>query len=142
MWVACHCFGLPLKYTGFEGTGKQVRDLLHPADLINLVQKQLESERQWEGQIFNVGGGKGVSVSLREMTEACRSITGREVPIEGTGETAPYDIPVYWTDYRKVSSCYDWGPRKSVRDIISETALWIRAHEQDLMPLFWRAQSS
>ena len=137
MWVACHYFGIPLKYTGFGGVGKQVRDLLHPADLVSLVRKQLEHGRPWGGQIFNVGGGRAISASMREMTDACRNIVGREVPAEGIDETASYDIPIYLTDYAKVSASFAWIPRKSIRDIISETALWIRAHEQALKPLFF-----
>lgn len=132
MWIARHCFGLPLKYTGFGGTGRQVRDLLHPADLTGLVQSQIADGRRWECEVFNVGGGRACSVSMREMTEICRSVTGREVPIEGITETAAHDVPVYWTDHRKVSERYGWNPRKTVEDIVSETALWIRANEQAL----------
>jgi len=138
MWVANHYFGIPLKYTGFGGAGKQVRDLLHPADFVRLIQKQLEYSGRWEGQIFNVGGGRPNSASMREMTDACRSIIGKEVPVEGISETAPYDIPLYLTDYGKVSECFEWIPRKSIRDIVFETALWIHDHEQDLKPLFCR----
>ena len=79
---------------------------------------------------------------MREMTDACRSVIGREVPVEGISETAPYDIPIYVTDYDKVSACFEWIPRKSIKDIVSETALWIHAHEQDLKPLFCRAPRS
>jgi CDP-paratose 2-epimerase len=136
MWIACHLFGIPLKYTGFAGTGKQVRDLLHPTDFVSLVQKQINDGRRWECQVFNVGGGRDRSVSMREMTDACRSIIGREVSIEKIGETAPYDVPVYWTDNSKVSAYYGWAPHKSVKDIVSETASWIRSHEQILKPLF------
>jgi CDP-paratose 2-epimerase len=135
MWVACHQFGIPLKYTGFAGTGKQVRDLLHPADFVGLVEKQIYDGRRWECQVFNVGGGRDRSVSMREMTDVCRSIIGREVPIDKIEETAPYDVPVYWTDFSKVSAYYGWVPRKSVKDIVSETASWILSHEQILKPL-------
>jgi CDP-paratose 2-epimerase len=136
LWIARHYFGLPLKYTGFGGTGKQVRDLLHPADLIDLLRKQLEWDQPWQGQIFNVGGGRTVSVSMREMTDACRSVVGKEVPVEGVEETAAYDIPLYLTDHRKVSAQFGWQPSKGVRDIVSETAHWIQANEPLLKPLF------
>ena len=43
LWVAHHHFGRPLKYTGFGGKGLQVRDLLHPDDLCDLVGRQLQS---------------------------------------------------------------------------------------------------
>jgi CDP-paratose 2-epimerase len=139
MWIAYHHFGIPLKYTGFAGTGRQVRDLLHPADLFSLMQKQIHDGRRWECQVFNVGGGRGCSVSMQEMTDACRNIIGREVPIEKIEETAPYDVPVYWSDLSKVFAYYKWAPRKTVTDIVSETALWIRSHEQILKPLLANA---
>jgi len=142
MWIAGHCFGTPLQYTGFGGTGKQVRDLLHPADFVSLVQRQIADGRRWDCGIFNVGGGRACSVSMREITEICRTITGREVLIEGIKETAPHDVPVYLTDCSNVSAAYDWNPRKSIEDIVSETALWIRSNEQGLRPLFCRSTES
>jgi CDP-paratose 2-epimerase len=135
MWIACHHFGIPLKYTGFAGAGKQVRDLLHPADLVALVQKQIYDSRRWECQVFNVGGGKDCSVSMQEMTDVCRSVIGREVPIGKIAETSLYDIPVYLSDLSEVSAFYKWAPSKSVPDIVSDTAMWIRSHEQVLKPL-------
>lgn len=136
MWIACHHFGIPLKYTGFGGTGKQVRDLLHPADLVSLLQKQIYASRRWECDVFNVGGGRDCSVSMQEMTGICRSIVGRQVSTEKTPETAPYDVPVYVTDHGKVSANYGWKPGKTVKDIVSETAVWIRANDEALKPLF------
>lgn len=136
LWVACHYFKIPLKYTGFGGTGKQVRDLLHPADLTSLLRKQIECSQRWHGEVFNVGGGKTISVSMREMTEMCRSVIGNEVPVEGIEETEPYDIPIFVSDHSNVSTRFEWIPRKSVSDIVSDTALWIRAYEAVLKPLF------
>ena len=141
MWVACHHFGIPLKYTGFGGTGKQVRDLLHPDDLVGLVKKQIGGGR-WRCEIFNVGGGRERSVSMREMTGVCREIVGREVPVGKVEETAPWDVPVYLTDHGKVSAAYGWSPGKSINDIVSETASWIRNHERILEPLFIHSRVS
>ena len=36
-WLLSHHFGRPLTYIGFGGSGKQVRDLLHVDDLVDLV---------------------------------------------------------------------------------------------------------
>ena len=45
-WLLSHRFGRPLSYIGYGGAGKQVRDLLHVADLAALVEAQLaEPER-------------------------------------------------------------------------------------------------
>ncbi len=40
-WVLAHQFRRPLTYIGFGGEGKQVRDLLHVEDLVDLVERQL-----------------------------------------------------------------------------------------------------
>ena len=40
-WMLAHHFGNPLSYIGFGGDGKQVRDLLHVEDLVDLVERQL-----------------------------------------------------------------------------------------------------
>ena len=40
-WMLAHHFGQPLSYIGFGGAGKQVRDLLHIDDLVDLVERQL-----------------------------------------------------------------------------------------------------
>ncbi len=139
LWIAHHCFRLPLKYTGFGGTGKQVRDLLHPADLLDLLQRQLDRTGCWQGEVFNVGGGRATSVSLREMTDLCREIVGWDVPVEGDKETASVDIPFYVSDHRKASQSFNWQPLRSVRTIVSETAEWIRSNEQVLRPIFGAA---
>jgi CDP-paratose 2-epimerase len=36
-WMLSHHFGCDLNYIGYGGTGKQVRDLLHVDDLVDLV---------------------------------------------------------------------------------------------------------
>ena len=36
-WMLAHHFGRPLEYIGFGGSGKQVRDVLHVADAVDLI---------------------------------------------------------------------------------------------------------
>ena len=81
-WLLAHHFERPLTYIGFGGEGKQVRDLLHVEDLVDLVERQLLDPDAWDGATVNVGGGRECSLSLRETTEICRELTGNEVPIE------------------------------------------------------------
>jgi len=35
-WLLAHYFGRELRYIGYGGTGKQLRDLLHVDDLVDL----------------------------------------------------------------------------------------------------------
>ena len=57
-WMLAHHFGQPLSYIGFGGAGKQVRDLLHIDDLVDLVECQLLDPEDWDGTTANVGGGR------------------------------------------------------------------------------------
>ena len=135
-WMAAHHFGLPLKYTGFGGTGKQVRDLLHPADLFALIEKQIQ---QPDGETYNVGGGIEGSVSLCELTALCREITGNTVAVASDPTTSPVDVPYYVTNNAKVSAAYDWSPQRRPRDIMNDIATWIRDNEELLRPIFVEA---
>lgn len=136
LWVANHLFGKPLRYLGFGGSGKQVRDLLHPLDLFDLVVRQIEHAREISGETFNVGGGPGGSTSLAELTSLCQNIIGREVAIESVPETHSVDVPLYVTDFHKVRSRVGWEPRRGVADIVREIASWLRQNAAALRPIF------
>ena len=88
-WIANHYFGKSLRYTGFEGTGKQVGDLFHSRDLYSLIRAEMGRSEDVSGAVFNVGGGPEISTSLLEYTRVCQEITGREVPSESRLETSP-----------------------------------------------------
>jgi CDP-paratose 2-epimerase len=132
LWVANHFFKKPLKYTGFGGKGKQVRDLLHPADLFALIKKQLLKIDECAGQVFNVGGGTQISTSLLELTGLCREALRRDMPIDEELDTSSVDIPLYITDYRKAAQSFDWQPAHSVREIVEDIVEWLRDNESQL----------
>jgi CDP-paratose 2-epimerase len=134
-WIARHYYGRALKYTGFGGTGCQVRDLLHPDDLSSLVHRQLDSWDLVAGRTFNVGGGRQGAVSLREFTGICQEVIGREVLIEGDSATSPVDVPWYITDHELVSRVLGWTPSRVPREIVADVQKWIRANEQALSML-------
>ncbi|MCB9828357.1 MAG: NAD-dependent epimerase/dehydratase family protein [Planctomycetes bacterium] len=130
LWVARHQFGRPLTYTGFGGEGLQVRDLLHPDDLMELILMQCERIGSLSGDVFNVGGGRLGAVSLHEFTSLCREATGRSVPIASRDETASTDIPWYVTDHALATERLGWAPRRQPREMVVEIARWVRDNEQ------------
>ena len=136
LWVANHYFGKPLRYTGFGGEGKQVRDLLHPDDLFQLILEQNEKIESHRGGVFNVGGGREVSVSMKEMTALCETVTGRRIDIASDPKTSPVDIPLYLSDTSYVTSCFNWHPKKTPLEIVKEIHFWLRENEALLKPLF------
>lgn len=136
LWVARHLFGGPLSYTGFGGQGKQVRDLLHPRDLLRLIVLQLESLNRWSGEVYNVGGGPAGSVSLLEYTDMCRKQTQRTLDIGSQPQSAAVDIPYYATDCSRAAAEFGWAPETGPETIVSEIAHWLRSDEPGLRPLF------
>jgi CDP-paratose 2-epimerase len=135
-WVVNHYFKKSLKYTGFGGAGKQVRDLLHPYDLYILLKKQIQEMDQCSGEIYNIGGGTSVSTSLLELTSLCQKVTGNKVEIMSEPISAAVDIPYYITDYRRAGEKFSWKPERSVEIIVKEIADWIHTNESQLKTVF------
>jgi CDP-paratose 2-epimerase len=128
-WMLAHVLDRPLSYIGFGGAGKQVRDLLHVEDAVDLVDLQLGDIREWAGATVNVGGGRDCSLSLRETTEMCAEITGRRLSIAAEPNGRRGDIPIYLSDCAALTQRADWRPRRSPRRILEDTFDWIREHE-------------
>jgi CDP-paratose 2-epimerase len=131
-WLLSHLFGRPLSYIGYGGSGRQVRDLLHVDDLIELVDEQLGEPERWSGVVANVGGGRECSLSLLETTELCRELTGNEVPIGTEAETRRGDVPVYLSDCARLHSLTSWRPRRGARDVLADLLAWSTEHEDEL----------
>lgn len=136
LWVAAHLYGLPLAYHGFGGTGKQVRDLLHPADLFALVRKQTAALAKYRGEVFGVGGGTAGSVSLLEYTGLCADATGNRVPVASRPETNPVDIPYFVTDHTRAMREFAWQPEHDPRRIVADIRQWLTAGGDPLKHLF------
>jgi CDP-paratose 2-epimerase len=128
-WVFHHHFGLPLSYIGYGGEGKQVRDLLHVDDVVELVDEQLGDPEAWAGFVGNVGGGRPHSLSLLETTKICRALTGNEVPIEQIAETRQGDVPIFLADCGRLFARTDWRPRRDPRETLADIHQWTTANE-------------
>src|SRR5207249_5040411 len=80
-WIHAYAQKRPLKYIGFDGSGRQVRDALHPNDLAELIADQLKHSHQSGATILNVGGGARNAMSLAQLTSWCAERFGKQ-PIE------------------------------------------------------------
>jgi CDP-paratose 2-epimerase len=128
LWVACHLFRKDLSYIGYNGTGKQVRDVLHIDDLCDLVLLQINRLNEFNGEIFNVGGGLKNSTSLQEMTALCREITGETISLGADPQTRSNDLIWYITDNSRVFRSFGWTPQRTVKDTVIDINQWLRSN--------------
>ena len=131
-WLLAHLLDLDVDYVGFGGQGKQVRDLLHVDDLVDLVDEQLCEPDRWSGVTANVGGGRERSLSLLEATGLCAELTGNEVAVGSDPETRQGDVPVYLSDCSLLAGLTPWRPTRTPRDVFEDMLRWAEAHEDAL----------
>ncbi len=134
-WIASHIYNKELAYFGYSGSGKQVRDILHVADLFDLLLEQLNIINSISGKLYNVGGGSELSLSLKELTVLCQENSGRQIQIREYKEDRPNDLIWYVSDCRKIQKKVSWRPKYNCRKIIAEISNWIRANELVLAPI-------
>ncbi|MEW4490077.1 NAD-dependent epimerase/dehydratase family protein [Thalassoglobus sp. JC818] len=121
-WIHSHQQRQPLKYIGFDGTGAQVRDMLHPFDLARLVVKQFESDGDRDRpMLVNVSGGVESALSLAQLTQWCDQRFGEH--FVGTDPNPrPFDLPWVVLDNSLAKKTWDWSPEWTREDILTEIA--------------------
>lgn len=132
LWCARGVYGGELSCIGHGGY--QVRDILHIDDLVGLILKQIELLPEIWGEVFNVGGGREIWVSLRELTSLCSEISGRHLDIGTVDDERPGDVPPYYVDCTKVKAATGWEPTTGSRRIVEDTCEWIESHLEELRP--------
>ncbi|NBD37242.1 MAG: NAD-dependent epimerase/dehydratase family protein [Verrucomicrobia bacterium] len=125
-WVHAFREGRPLKYIGFDGEGRQVRDCLHPRDLLPLLDQQMGAGNDVSGKpaVVNLAGGLENSMSLAELTRWCRkrypdSPTGEP---ESSPENRPFDLPWVVLDTHRAKEAWGWQPGTPIESILGEIA--------------------
>jgi CDP-paratose 2-epimerase len=131
-WLLHHFFRKPLRYIGFGGSGKQVRDLLHVDDLVELIDEQLADAEAWAGATVNVGGGADCSLSLLETTEICRELTGNEVPIGAEPRAREGDVPIYVSDCGALFERTSWRPQRDARQVMTDILGFVEENSEAL----------
>jgi CDP-paratose 2-epimerase len=131
-WVARHLYGGTLKFIGYNGSGKQLRDVLHVDDLCELILYQLRHMKELNGRIFNVGGGRNRTFSLLELTSLAQKVTGRSMNITPILEPRRADVRIYISDNGYVSKTTGWKPTRSLAAIVDDTYRWMKEHKDKL----------
>ena len=100
--------------------GTCIRDYVHVEDLIDAHILALEYlNTNTESQIFNLGSSTGYSV--KEIVEASRKVTGKEIPVK-IGERRAGDPPKLVAASEKAREILGWKPAYETIDGIIQTA--------------------
>lgn len=120
-WINAYLRRRQLRYTGFGGTGHQVRDFLHPLDLVPLLQKQWAARADHPRRIYNIGGGSTHAMSLRQLSGWAAKRFG-EHPVAADPAQRPFDIPWMVTSSARASADFGFAPQRSAEQVLSEIA--------------------
>jgi UDP-glucose 4-epimerase len=108
--------------------GTAVRDYIHVEDLGRAHLLALEAAGPGEHSIYNLGNGSGFSV--REVVEAARDVTGKEIDAVESPRRAG-DPPVLVASSERIRADLGWRPEKhELEAMISDAWTWMREHPE------------
>jgi CDP-paratose 2-epimerase len=115
--VKCNVQGRLYKVFGYKG--KQVRDNIHSLDVARFIHAFYENPRG--GEVYNIGGGRGNSVSILEAFERIEQLSGRKMVSEYVDANREGDHICYISDLSKMRAHYPgWDISRSLDDIFEE----------------------
>lgn len=125
-WIHSYRAKRPLRYIGFGGDGHQVRDCLHPRDLLPLLCQQMATSKTGP-RVVNAAGGAARTMSLAQLSAWCaarfeRHAVGRDPHPRG------FDVPWLVLDSSLATREWEWRPQTKLPDILEEIALHAEEH--------------
>jgi len=120
-WINAHLRRRPLRYTGFDGAGRQVRDAFHPRDLSALIQAQMRTARRDGQRIYTAGGGPHQALSLAQLNAWCDARFGAHRP-QADPRPRSYDIPWMIMDNTDAERDFDWRRETAIDELLEEIA--------------------
>ncbi len=121
-WINAWLRKRPLKYLGFGGLGHQMRDCLHPRDLVPVLEKQFTAARLTvSDRLANFSGGRISAISLNQLSAWCTRRFG-DHPVIQDGTPRPFDIGWMVLDHAKATRIWGWQPVTPTAAILEEIA--------------------
>ena len=106
-------------YTVYGYGGRQVRDNLHSADLVDAFLLFAASPRA--AAVYNIGGGRENACSMLEAIELCERIAGRELRWEMSDQARVGDHRWWISDLDEFGAEYGgWRPKRDLEAILRE----------------------
>lgn len=127
-WIAwfsiCWLSGKPVS---IYGDGKQVRDVLWVQDLVDAYDRFIKGKIRHG--VYNIGGGPHNTLSLLELMEMLRKITGRHVPVRFKAWRR-FDQKVYISAIGKVCRQLNWKPTVGPAEGVGRIAHWLEENRR------------
>ncbi|MDP2090203.1 MAG: GDP-mannose 4,6-dehydratase [Candidatus Gracilibacteria bacterium] len=109
-----------------HGNGKQVRDLLHANDMMNLYYTTLDNIDKCTGNVFNIGGGEKNSLSLIELFNFLEKELNIKIEIEHK-EWRESDQKSFIANISKIKKLTGWEPKISKEQGLKDMLKWIES---------------
>ncbi|GAA3749758.1 GDP-mannose 4,6-dehydratase [Terriglobus aquaticus] len=109
------------------GDGLQVRDILHIDDLVNAFVAARDNIGSTAGHVYNVGGGMGRAISIRELLEKIERRVERPARLEFS-DTRPGDQPLYVSNTTRLESHTGWKAALSLDQILDSIEAFYSAN--------------
>lgn len=131
-WIGWFCQKAIEKYKDSDsekftisGNGKQVRDILHASDMINLYFTALQNVDKVCGNAYNIGGSMAQSLSLLELFDMLNQMLGinmeyTQLPVRAS------DQKVFVADIKKISENIGWFPKTDTKTGIENMIKWVQ----------------
>ena len=108
-------------YRIFGYKGKQVRDNIHSHDVCTFFETFYRKPKV--AAVYNLGGGRDNSVSVREAIARLEYLIGRKLAVTYVDQNRVGDHICYISDLRRIKMDYpEWGIAHSLDDILGELA--------------------
>jgi CDP-paratose 2-epimerase len=128
-WVAWFTIATLLeKKLTIYGDGRQVRDVLYVDDLVRAFDLFLK-KKTLRHEVFNMGGGIENTLSLLELLDILREITGKHPEVKYS-DWRTADQKVYISDIAKAKKILGWEPEVPPREGVQKLADWAKAYFQ------------
>ena len=105
------------------GDGKQIRDVLYVADLVDAYEKAVENIDVTAGQVYNIGGGPALTMSLLELIDLLENNLGRKI-VHSFDGWRPGDQKVFVSDVRKAKRDFGWEPTTNIEKGVKKLFDW------------------
>ncbi len=117
------------QYRVFGYKGKQVRDNIHSYDVARFMEFFFHNPRP--GEVYNLGGGRGNSVSILEAFQLAEQLSGRPMNYVYEEQHREGDHICYISDLSKMKAHYpDWDITKTLPMIFQEIyEAWVQRLE-------------